>query len=173
MRPLVARSGRASPIVVAAAAAALALTACGGGGGGTTTKQPSAANSPPPTATSTASATSSASSSAAAVAPTAANGRKLYTTLSCNSCHSIDGSKALGPTWKGLYGSKVKITGAKAPVVANSAYLTSQILSGGAECVAGYQCIMRSGAGPIAGVAPGSVSASQAQALVKFIKTLK
>jgi cytochrome c oxidase subunit 2 len=30
-------------------------------------------------------------------------GKKLYVTKGCSGCHSIDGSKGTGPTWKGLY----------------------------------------------------------------------
>ncbi len=32
-------------------------------------------------------------------------GKKLYMTRGCSQCHSIDGSKGQGPTWKGLYKS--------------------------------------------------------------------
>ena len=28
-------------------------------------------------------------------------GKKLYTTRNCNSCHSVDGSKIIGPSFKG------------------------------------------------------------------------
>jgi len=30
-------------------------------------------------------------------------GKKLYTTMGCSQCHSIDGAKGTAPTWKGLY----------------------------------------------------------------------
>ncbi|MFN0132637.1 MAG: cytochrome c oxidase subunit II transmembrane domain-containing protein [Phycisphaerales bacterium] len=40
----------------------------------------------------------------------AERGEKLYKIKGCNACHSIDGSKNVGPTWKNLYGHAVRFT---------------------------------------------------------------
>src|SRR5690606_28075969 len=49
-------------------------------------------------------------------------GKKLSNDLGCIACHSVDGSKAVGPSWQNLYGSSVELTGGKT-VQADSAYL--------------------------------------------------
>lgn len=37
-------------------------------------------------------------------------GRILWKTKGCNACHSLDGSKNVGPTWKNMYGYEVDFT---------------------------------------------------------------
>src|SRR5579883_1602045 len=37
-----------------------------------------------------------------------AQGKTLYAADGCSACHSLDGSRGAGPTWKGLAGSQVK-----------------------------------------------------------------
>lgn len=36
-------------------------------------------------------------------------GEQVYTLKGCGSCHTTDGSKLIGPTWKGLYGKKENV----------------------------------------------------------------
>ena len=43
-------------------------------------------------------------------AKTGGTGKDLFTSLGCQSCHTLDGTKATGPTFKGLFGSKVRLT---------------------------------------------------------------
>jgi cytochrome c oxidase subunit II len=45
--------------------------------------------------------------------PYAKVGEKLYTMSGCAQCHSVDGAKGTGPTWKGLYKSDVEFTKAE------------------------------------------------------------
>jgi cytochrome c oxidase subunit 2 len=47
--------------------------------------------------------------------PYAKVGEKLYTTMGCSSCHSIDGKPGTGPTWKGLYKSDVEFSKSNEP----------------------------------------------------------
>ena len=56
----------------------------------------------------------------------------------CAACHSIDGSKGIGPTWSGLAGSKVELSGGT-PVVADDDYLAESIKSPQAKIVAGFE----------------------------------
>ena len=42
--------------------------------------------------------------------PYAEVGKKLYTTMGCAQCHSINGAEGQGPTWKGLYKSNVEFS---------------------------------------------------------------
>jgi cytochrome c oxidase subunit 2 len=37
-------------------------------------------------------------------------GAKIYAKKTCNTCHSIDGSKSTGPSWKGMWGKTEKLT---------------------------------------------------------------
>ncbi len=52
----------------------------------------------------------------------------------CLSCHSVDGSKMVGPTWKGLYGHEVELEdGTK--VIADVDYLVESIKDPNAKVV--------------------------------------
>jgi cytochrome c oxidase subunit II len=92
-------------------------------------------------------------------------GEQLYETLGCASCHSLDGSIIVGPSFKGLYGSRVKVlTDGKArEVVADDAYIRSSVRTPNKDVAAGFP----------AGVMPNlsaEIDAKQMQALITFIK---
>jgi cytochrome c oxidase subunit II len=95
-----------------------------------------------------------------------AQGKSLSASLGCMSCHSIDGSAGIGPTWKGLSGSQVALTNGQT-VSATDAYLLSSIQDPDAQIVAGYKAGIMS-----AVIKPGSVSAADAAALIAYIKSL-
>jgi cytochrome c2 len=99
-----------------------------------------------------------------AVAP---GGAGLYASLGCQGCHSIDGSKSTGPTFKGLAGSKVKLTNGQT-VTADDAYLLDAIVDPDKEIVQGYQPGVMSGV-----IKKGQVPQDQAKQLVDFIKKQK
>ena len=67
-------------------------------------------------------------------------GHKLIEKNGCIACHSIDGSKMLGPTFKGLYGSSVEVStdGTVHKVTADSTYIKSSILYPNKDIVTGY-----------------------------------
>jgi len=59
----------------------------------------------------------------------------------CISCHTADGSKSVGPTWKGLAGSQVELEdGTK--LTADDDYLREAILFSRGQVVDGYANIM-------------------------------
>ena len=64
-------------------------------------------------------------------------GAKLARRSGCASCHSLDGSRRPGPTWKGLYGRKRPLTNGQ-EVVADEAYLRRAILTPNAEIAQGF-----------------------------------
>lgn len=97
----------------------------------------------------------------------AAQGQMLYTKLGCTACHSLNGAKGIGPTFKGLAGSQVKLTNGQT-VTASDAYLLESILDPDKQIVDGFSKGIMS-----ATIKPGSVSKADAAALVAFIKTLK
>ena len=59
-------------------------------------------------------------------------GATLASENGCASCHSIDGAVLVGPTWKGLWGSKVPLKGGGS-VTADLAYITSSVRDPNAE----------------------------------------
>ena len=59
---------------------------------------------------------------------------------SCLSCHSLDGSKIIGPSFKGLYGSKRQVLTDKGEIteVATDDYIKKSIVDPNAEIVKGF-----------------------------------
>lgn len=55
----------------------------------------------------------------------------------CLSCHSVDGSAMVGPTWKGLYGHEVELEDGTT-VIADVEYLTESIKDPNAKVVKGF-----------------------------------
>ncbi len=99
----------------------------------------------------------------ATTGPDATRGEKLYNELGCKACHSLDGSKGVGPTWKGLWGQKVELADGTT-VIADEAYITESIREPGAKIVAGFQ----------AGAMPAfNLSDAEIADLIAFIQTLK
>ncbi len=105
-----------------------------------------------------------AEAAASAGKPDAKRGEKLYNESGCKACHSLDGAKGVGPTWKGLFGHEVELADGST-ITADEAYLTESIKEPAAKTVAGYP----SNAMPsFAYLTDGQVAD-----LVEFIKTLK
>ncbi|MCC6484377.1 MAG: cytochrome c oxidase subunit II [Armatimonadetes bacterium] len=94
-----------------------------------------------------------------------AQGEKLYTEKGCNVCHSVTGSKMIGPSWKGLYGHDVKVlvNGKPQTVKADDAYITESIHTPGAKVVEGFQNVMP----------PQQLSADETRAMIAYIQSLK
>jgi cytochrome c oxidase subunit 2 len=71
-------------------------------------------------------------------------GEQLVSQFGCSSCHSTDGSEGVGPTFKGLFGSTVKVVNGNQTrtVTVDEAYLREHILQHDRDYVAGYPNIM-------------------------------
>lgn len=67
-------------------------------------------------------------------------GYLLIRNTGCIACHSIDGSKLVGPSFKGLYGSERSVTknGNQVNVTADETYISNAILNPDDEIVAGF-----------------------------------
>jgi cytochrome c oxidase subunit II len=89
-------------------------------------------------------------------------GKALYTGKGCNACHSVDGSRGIGPSWKGLYGSKHGVVGG-AQVDVNEAYISESILNPMAKIVEGYAPAMP----------PYELTPAQIAAITEYMKSLK
>jgi cytochrome c oxidase subunit 2 len=93
-------------------------------------------------------------------------GQALLEKHGCLGCHSLDGSKKVGPTLKGVFGSKVPVTkgGKQSVVLADEAYLRESILVPSAAIVEGFPPIM-----PVTSDLPEA----DLKAMVEYLKELK
>ncbi|HET6414459.1 MAG TPA: cytochrome c oxidase subunit II [Anaeromyxobacter sp.] len=91
-------------------------------------------------------------------------GERVAAEQGCLKCHSVDGSRHIGPTWLNLYGRAEKLTTGKT-VIADEAYLTKSMMEPGADIVAGYQNVMPT--------FQGKLSPPEAAAIVEYIKSLR
>lgn len=94
-------------------------------------------------------------------------GEELYRTKGCSACHSIDGTKIVGPSWKGVYGAKVKVVtnGKEREVVVDDEYIKRSELDPNYDIVVGYPAIMPS--------QKGILSDEEISAITEYIKSLK
>ena len=81
--------------------------------------------------------------------------------LGCVSCHSVDGARSEGPTWKGLYGSQVTLADGST-VTVDEAYIRRAILDPQADVAPGYSMAMPT----------IDVSDAQLERLVAYIRSL-
>lgn len=97
----------------------------------------------------------------------APRGEALAAEKGCLNCHSTDGSKSVGPTWKGLAGSPVRLADGTT-VRADEAYLKESIQQPSAKTVEGFQPGLMESV-----IKPGSITDEQAAALIAYIETLE
>ncbi|MEW6028270.1 MAG: cytochrome c oxidase subunit II [Chloroflexota bacterium] len=74
----------------------------------------------------------------AATAPPEIKGEALVKANGCLGCHSVDGTRLIGPTWRGLFGSQVQLSDGST-VTADEAFLTESIKEPSATIVAGFE----------------------------------
>lgn len=68
-------------------------------------------------------------------------GKMVYENRGCSTCHSLDGSRGQGPSWKGIYGQQHKMSDGSVVTVDHN-YLRESILEPQAKVVAGYEPVM-------------------------------
>lgn len=93
-------------------------------------------------------------------------GKILYQQRACIGCHSLDGSKMTGPTWKELFGHNVELAdGSK--VKSDENYIRESILNPNAKVVKGF--------GPPSAMPAyaGQLSDEEIGQLIEFIKTVE
>jgi cytochrome c oxidase subunit 2 len=91
-------------------------------------------------------------------------GRRIAAEQGCVKCHSTDGTRHIGPTWLDLYHRREKLTDGTT-VVADEAYLTNSMMDPAAQIVEGFQPVMPSFQGKLAG--------PEVAALLEYIKSLQ
>jgi mono/diheme cytochrome c family protein len=103
---------------------------------------------------------------AAVTVASAEAGSKLYKSKTCFGCHSIDGSKLVGPSFKGIYGRAEKVAagvgGPVSEIKADDAYLKESMLQPMAKIVEGYP--------PAMPVLP--LNDLEVESLILYMKTL-
>ena len=90
-------------------------------------------------------------------------GERLYTSLGCIACHSLDGGKNHGPTLKGSYGSKREFLKAS-PMIIDEAYIRESIENPMAKTVKGYLTGM---------MPPYKLQEAEYDSLILFIKSVR
>jgi cytochrome c oxidase subunit 2 len=100
----------------------------------------------------------------AAANPDAGRGEKLYNESGCKACHSLDGAKGIGPSWKGLFGSQVPLADGSS-VLADEEYITESIRNPSTKVHQGFS--------PNAMPSFAYLNDGQIADLIEFIKTLK
>jgi hypothetical protein len=99
--------------------------------------------------------------------PTVAAGQRLTEQRNCLSCHSTNGRRGAGPTWKGLAGSAVTLTDGRT-VTADREYLRRAILDPNAEVVAGFAPGLMSSS-----IRGGPITGPEADAIVAYLETVR
>lgn len=89
-------------------------------------------------------------------------GERLYTQQGCATCHSLDGSRTVGPSFQNLYGSEETLSDGST-VTVDENYLRESILKPGAQIVQGFQNVMPASF--------SSLSEREVSALIAFIKS--
>jgi cytochrome c oxidase subunit 2 len=94
-------------------------------------------------------------------------GEQLAKAKGCVACHSMDGSRLVGPTFKGAYGRKeTVVTGGQArEITVDDDYIRKSMIDPTADVVQGYQPLMPS--------QQGLVSEAEIKALTAYIKALE
>jgi cytochrome c oxidase subunit 2 len=91
-------------------------------------------------------------------------GRDVAARRGCFACHTIDGQPHIGPTWAGLYESRVSLTDGRV-VTADDAYLTRSMMEPQVDLVAGYKGVMPT--------YRGALPEPEVAALVEYIRSLR
>jgi len=101
------------------------------------------------------------------VAPAIPQGRDLLAAKGCTACHTLDGSKLIGPTFKGVWGRTETVVlpdGTKKQIVVDEDYVRQSVMDPASEVVEGYQNLM-----PPQGAL---VSEEELQAIIEALKEL-
>jgi cytochrome c oxidase subunit 2 len=93
-----------------------------------------------------------------------AQGRAVAAQQGCLKCHSVDGSRHIGPTFLDLYRRQEKLSTGEV-ITADEAYLTRSMMDPAAQVVAGYQNVMPS--------FQGRMTPPEVAAVVEYLKSLK
>lgn len=85
----------------------------------------------------------------------------------CNACHSFDGNKTVGPSFKGAYGKteEVEVNGTKKTITVDDAYIKRSIYEPNAEIVVGFN--------PVMPPYKDKLNDKEVEEVIKYMKELK
>jgi cytochrome c oxidase subunit 2 len=94
-------------------------------------------------------------------------GEFLYNTRGCKSCHSIDGSRVIGPSFKGIWGKEEEVVedGATHKVKVDDNYVRESIMDPQKKIVVSYP--------PVMPTFKGRLTDKEITALIEYIQSLK
>jgi len=86
----------------------------------------------------------------------------------CTACHSFDGSRIVGPSFKGIYGTKttVLVNGKEQQVTVDDAYILESVYDPNSKIVKGFQSNLMQSYRNVIGK-------DEVQEIIEYIKTLK
>jgi cytochrome c oxidase subunit 2 len=96
--------------------------------------------------------------------PPAELGKKLFASRSCITCHSLDGSRIQGPTFKGLFGRTETIADGSS-IKVDENYIRESLLEPTKKVVQGYPAVMPT--------YKGLLKETDIDALIAYIKTVQ
>jgi cytochrome c oxidase subunit 2 len=113
-------------------------------------------------------AVANAAAAAGTPATPASAGKKVYSTIGCMACHSIDGSQMTGPTFKGAFGHEVtvKTAGKERTITVDEAYIKHSILEPNDDIVKGFNANLMQ-------TYKGQLNDQEIANITEFIKSLK
>ncbi len=90
-------------------------------------------------------------------------GKHLYKKQACYTCHSIDGTSGVGPTFQGLYGSKEKLESGD-EILVDDNFIRKSIIDPGADVTEGFP--------PVMPTYKGRLNDKQITALIDYLKSI-
>jgi len=97
-----------------------------------------------------------------------ANGKRIMKNIGCFACHSVDGSKLVGPSFKGIYGHTATVVtgGNEREITVDDEYIKKSIYDPNADVVKGFnKGLMLS--------YTGQLSEEDVKQITEYLKTLK
>ena len=89
-------------------------------------------------------------------------GLALVNEKACTACHALDGSRGIGPSWVGIYGTTSRFADGTTALV-DDAYLRRSMLEPAAQVVEGFDSVM----------APAAVTDDQVLDIIALIRELQ
>jgi cytochrome c oxidase subunit 2 len=97
-----------------------------------------------------------------------ANGQRIMKNIGCFACHTVDGTKLVGPSFKGIYGHKVTVVtgGNEREITADDEYIKRSIYDPNADVVKDFNKGLMQ---PY----KGQLSDADVAQIIEYIKTLQ
>jgi len=96
--------------------------------------------------------------------PPVEHGEWLYSRKGCKACHSVDGSKNTGPSWKGSWGKEVQLAGGGTTLF-NEQYVRDSILTPQKQIHAGFESVKMNSY-------QGQIKDKEIDDIIAYMKTL-